>query len=431
MRRAALVASLLGLAACGGSDGGDGGARGAWTSFDVTAALTLTPPAGDEGSWATFPKTAKLTLAWNEKEGVSVTGADGAFGHGATTRAADGSFRTSGWAAGVPFTDGCGGTATIFLEDVTFSIVAGVLSGSGTGRARFITSGADTLEAPVTATLAGGPDMTPPVLSMRSAASSAGVDPLEGVSLSVSEPVSAAWVQLLNGAPLGDAHALVPEQLDQVDELAVAFRTAFSYPRYGQTYTLDSRLTDLSGNPVAPLTFTTQPEPPLVSEDGFESVTGTMFSGAGVLRGGPLTPISGQTSLLLNTGFGGGFGFLPYDLGPSFAGRLAVNAGDTVVRFSYQLIAPDSVDGAFFDGTVRVAWPGGSVFEAEDLDATQFTRTTLPTLGDIFLSPVKTVEVPLPAGQGSEIAFEIVGLTLACKRPPSPTVLVIDDLRVE
>jgi hypothetical protein len=41
------------------------------------------------------------------------------------------------------------------------------------------------------------------------------------------------------------------------------------------------------------------------------------------------------------------------------------------------------------------------------------------------------VEVSLPAGQGSEIAFEIVGRTFACMRPPSPTVLVIDDLRVE
>jgi hypothetical protein len=317
------------------------------------------------------------------------------------------------------------------LDDVSFRVVGGALLGSGTGHARYITSGAETIEAPVAATLAGVPDETPPVLSLGSAASDAGVDPLAALLLGASEPVPAIDTQTLAVTPSGGALPLAPVTFEHVGELAVAFAPIGTALRYGQTYTLASRLTDPAGNAVAPLTFTTRAEPPLIPEDGFESVTGTMFAGAGVLHGGPLSPISGQTSLLLNTGFGGGFGFLPYDLGPSFAARLAASASDHVVRFSYQLIAPDSVDSAAFDGVVRVGWPGGAVAESRDLGATQFTRTTLPTLGDIFLSPVRTVEIQLPTGQGGEIAFEIVGRTFACQRPPSPTVLVIDDLSVE
>jgi hypothetical protein len=192
------------------------------------------------------------------------------------------------------------------------------------------------------------------------------------------------------------------------------------------------RVTDFAGNrPKAPVSFTTSAAPPLVPADGFESVTGTMFAGAGVLRGGPLTPIAGATSLLLNTGYGGGFGFLPYGLGSSLSVRLAVPAGATMVAFDSQLIAPDAVDGATFVGDIRFGSVGGSVFVERNVVGTGFTKQTLPELGDVYLSPVKTISLPLSAGAAGEITFEIVGEIDLCHEPPSPTVLVVDDLRVE
>jgi len=66
-----------------------------------------------------------------------------------------------------------------------------------------------------------------------------------------------------------------------------------------------------------------------------------------------------------------------------------------------------------------------------DLAATGFVKTTLPGLGDIYLSAVKTIEVALPYDATGEILFEIVGVVDLCQPPPSPTVLVVDNLRVE
>jgi hypothetical protein len=419
-----LAAAVLG--ACGGTGSGATGIAG-WRSFDVSAALKLTPTAGDEGSWTTFPTAATLTAAWNETMGVAVTGANGVYGGGSLARADGGMLQSAGWAAGVSFADGCGGTGTLIFDQVTFSAAGDTLAGSATGRALYVTSGAMMLEAAVTATLAGAPDATPPTLT----APGDDADPLQELLFKGSEPLSNGTLSLL-GAPAGDVTPLmVHDAQPATSAAAVAFSNAGVALRYDETYSLRGALTDFAGNPAAPFQFKTRAAPPLVPEDGFESVTGSMFAGAAVLQGGPLPPISGQTSLMLNTGFGGGFGFLPYDLGPSMAVRLAVAPGDTVIRFAMRLIAADPVDRAAFDGVVLTASPGGSVAASQDLGATEFTRTSLPSLGDVFFSPVRTIEMPLPADARGEIAFEIVGRTFACTRPPSPTVLVIDDLRVE
>lgn len=446
MRRAALAAVLLGLAACGSSGGGncgaadgsaaDGGAAdgdaaadGGWRAFDVTATMTLTPSSDEAGSWLSFPTAVKLTVAVNPQTGAVTSGGRNGFGWSSLSPAADGGFESTSWNANVDFSDGCGGVASISLDRVTFTIDGETLRGTATGTARYTTSGAMVLMTNLTATLVGVPDVTPPTLSVPEG----DVDPLVRLSLVASEPLPDTASASLEGAPGGDVVPLSDLEISNQSRAAYAFSVSPNELRYGETYTLQAdELTDFAGHALgAPISFKTRAAPPLVPEDGFESVTGTMFAGAGVLRGGPLMPISGQTSLMLNTGFGGGFGFLPYDLGPSVAVRLAVSPGDTVVRFAFQLIAPDPVDQATFDGPVLVGTPGGMVGPSRELSATSFTRTTLPSLGDIFLSPVSTVEMPLPAGSSGEITFEIVGRTFACMRPPSPTVLVIDDLRVE
>jgi hypothetical protein len=150
-----------------------------------------------------------------------------------------------------------------------------------------------------------------------------------------------------------------------------------------------------------------------------------------VLHGGPLTPIAGDTSLILNTGFGGGFGFLPYHLGPSLAVRLAVAPGATVVRFTTQLVATYDLPQVTFYGDVRVGAPGSAIAHLTNVDATELVKVTLLQDGDVYLGPLKTLELPLPAGVQGEVMFEIAGVTYGCGLPPPPTALLIDDLRVE
>jgi len=68
---------------------------------------------------------------------------------------------------------------------------------------------------------------------------------------------------------------------------------------------------------------------------------------------------------------------------------------------------------------------------SRDVDGVGFVKTTLPQLGDIYLSPVAPLELPLPADAKGEILFEIVGTIDLCAEPPPPTVLVVDNLRID
>ena len=73
--------------------------------------------------------------------------------------------------------------------------------------------------------------------------------------------------------------------------------------RYSDEYrvTLDG-VTDLDGNappPTTALTFTTRAPPPLVAEDGFESVTDATLGGAQVLSGAGAPTIEGARSLYI------------------------------------------------------------------------------------------------------------------------------------
>jgi hypothetical protein len=172
-------------------------------------------------------------------------------------------------------------------------------------------------------------------------------------------------------------------------------------------------------------------QPPPSPADGFESVASETFGKAGVLRGAPLTPIAGQTSLILNTGFGGGFGFLPYHLGPNLSVTLAVPPDATVVRFTTQLVATYDLPQATFYGDIRVGSPGGEVARLTNVEAMGFVKVTLPVDGDVYLSPLSTIDLPLPSGVTDQVTFEIAGVTFGCGLPPPPTALIVDDLRVE
>ncbi len=396
-------------------------------AYDVTATVTVTPPAGT-GSWADFPKTHVFTLAWDPGTGTAFAGGGGNFSTTTVATTDNRTFTSQTWWADVPLTDSCEGVAHIKYDHATFALAAGALAGTASGTVSY-TTGDLVLQANITATLAGALDATAPSFT----APKSPVDPLAQLAFVASEPLAPTSRASLVGAASGDVVALSPQSIDNQARATRAFLTPNVMLRPGETYTLvtDSVVDFVGQKPIADVTFSTPAPAPLVPEDGFESVTGTMFGGAGVLRGGTLTPIAGQTSLLLNTGFGGGFGFLPYDLGSSLTVRLAVSPGDTVVRFDDELIAPDPIDQASFVGAIRVASTGGTVGTAMNVDGKDFAKVTLPQDGDVYITPVTTYEIPLPAGASGEITFEIVGVTFACGLPPSPTVLVLDNLRVE
>jgi hypothetical protein len=402
-----------------------------WQVSDVIAAIvSLTDDAGDDASWMGFPKQYAFVLAWNPTTGDAYTLGGGAWSTSVVKPAADGkSFDGGPWTAGVPYATACGGQATVTLDQVTLVLSGGRISGSASGTATYVTSGATKLTAHLLASFLGQPHTTPPAFI----APDAGVDPLAGVDLEASEPLPEPAATALVGAPIDDTVPLSGAEIGLAGGGLHGLSETGRALHYSDAYSLQAdEVTDFAGrSPSAAVTFSTGVAPPLVPQDGFESVTGTMFAGAGVLHGGPLMPIEGQTSLLLNTGFGGGFGFLPYDLGPSLAVRLALSPGDTVVRFDAQLIAPDPIDQASFVGDLRWGSEGGTVGAAENVDGSGFQLMALPDLGDIYVTAVKTVTLPLPADATGEITFEIIGQTFTCAAPPSPTVLVLDNLRVE
>jgi hypothetical protein len=403
-----------------------------WRAFDVTAAITVTPPADQAAAWADFPKSARFSFAWDPASARALAGTTAA----APVATNDGRiFQTTDvLSIEVPFASSCGGLATLALGTLTFSVDAsGALRGTARGSASYRVSDF-VAQADASFSLEGAPDITAPSLALPSAT----VDPMAPLRFAASEPLMDGAVASLVGSRTGDVVALGPVFVSVnlgIDRLISAFAAPNVTLRAQETYTVEvTGATDLAGNPLvlpaAPV-FLTAPRFPLVPNDGFESVTGTMFAGAGVLNGGPLMPIEGRTSLLLNTGFGGGFGFLPYDLGPSLAVRLAVTPGTTLVRFDAQLIAPDPIDQAAFDGVIRAGPEGGPASTSMGVSATGFVKETLPTLGDVFVSPVEPIEMPVSPNGAAEILFEIKGVTFSCSLPPPPTVLVVDNLRVE
>jgi hypothetical protein len=443
--RAVLVLAFAAqaFAACGGSspspratdggvdgaDGGDGAAIGR-RSFDVVITLgTLTRDPTQAGGWDDFPKTFASTITWDEATGDAFVGGGGAFSKLAVSTTDGQRYTSSGpWFAAAPFVSACDHVGSLHLDTIDFTIDgAGALRGTGRGKVAYQT-GDTTVSLDADVTLAGAPDVTPPTFTWPSG----DLDPLAPLWFEASEPLPPDAAASLSGATSGDVVLLSTAPVDLLMGAVRAVGRTGVALRYDETYTLATAgLADFVGQRPAPVTVKTRAAPPLVPEDGFESVTGTMFAGAGVLHGGPLTPIAGQTSLMLNTGFGGGFGFLPYDLGSSLAVRLAVSPGDTVVRFEAQLIAPDPVDEASFDGAILIGSAGHDVAMAMGVGGQGFERFTLPQLGDVFMNPVKTFEYPLPADVTGEVTFEIVGVTFKCGLPPSPTVLVIDNLRTE
>ena len=147
--------------------------------------------------------------------------------------------------------------------------------------------------------LTGVRDTEPPILTLSAAGDIA--DPWTPFWVVSSEPLPGQQVRPCSGRRRGDAMVLgAPTGME-------AFVRVMAKParllRYSDEYrvTLDG-VTDLDGNPPPPttaLTFTTRAPPPLVAEDGFESVTDATLGGAQVLSGAGAPTIEGARSLYI------------------------------------------------------------------------------------------------------------------------------------
>jgi hypothetical protein len=260
-----------------------------------------------------------------------------------------------------------------------------------------------------------------------------GVDPLEGLFLKGSEPLPpTVAAHLAVGGDIVNLTPLLPEGTGVV--------TGFNKPvavalRYETTYdVVVSPWADLVGNTGQPLPkITTKAAPLMGTEDGFEGATSS--PGGARLTGTPqLPPISGLRSAMVVPQFGPLA--MPNAINSHMTLRLAVQTGDTVVRFSMRPFGVFQSSASTYSSRLRVAVPGGAIV-AIPLPINEQLKTQYTNPADnstVWLGDARAVEAPLPAGAATEVVFDfnMDSASSACggPLPPSPGYL-IDDLRVE
>jgi hypothetical protein len=315
---------------------------------------------------------------------------------------------------------------TFVYEDITFSFDGmGRLVGTGTGRVALLGSDGGNAH-PATMSLIGYADMNAPGLGFSVADTQ--IDSFTPFSVISEEPLPRDVRPALRGG--GDAVVLVPTARE--GDFVIAFDKPPVLLRYAQQYSLDvGGVVDFAGNVVAGSgpSFSTGPLPPLVAADGFESLSGPSLGGADVLSGTNAPTISGAHSLWVPPQ---AHSLEATTLSPAtqFALRLAIRAGDTVVRFAYRTVNPGSGPAATF----AVASVGGTI--ATMLVPADDAVTTTAVIGtsQVTLGPITTATIGLPADAASEIVLARIAPPLeTCggPRPPAVPGVIIDDLRTE
>ena len=184
-----------------------------------------------------------------------------------------------------------------------------------------------------------------------------------------------------------------------------------------------------SGDP--PLRFAYFPTPPLVPQDGFESATGAQVGGATVVSDGPLPPITGARSLYLGpVGVPAPSGVA---VGAALHLRLAVQPGDTTLRFSYRVV---SFQGRTFAGRDR-----SDVGSGGPLDRERPIGATPPAMNGVVAPTAGSSDRRRPDQGFSRCRPDVTGEGASSgSRPRSahlrhssgtPRRLLIDDLRIE
>jgi hypothetical protein len=403
------------------SDARDVGAK-VTSAFTVTATLSLTPAAG--GSWGIFPRTHIFT-AFVDAQALGFVA--GAFGRNTAvdlSASGAGAFKTKSGLSLPTLLRGPCDAMDVSYDELSFSIAGGRLTGTGRGKA-FLCMGDLCSIAEVTATLAGAPDVDPPTVLPPSDT----IEPMGEALFVASEPLAESAASLI-GAD-GDVFALGAQISDGPPRFTTGFVRSPLMLNWGTTYEITTEaLTDFAGNMgvrAARPKVSTPPAPPFAAEDGFEAVEGPAFGGAGVVAAGPL---ASTKSLAIVAGFSSPV-FFP-NAGSSVTLRLAVESGDTMVRFAARLATTYELSLGAFRGQARVGVPGREVNVAAIPRPTNTVTVNVPNGGTYYLGPMTTIEVPLPLGTNPEVSFQVVAATTPhCGAPLPPVALVIDDLRVE
>lgn len=386
-------------------------------SFEVRATLFGPVPSGP-------PRTFSVTVDADSREvylgGVGPTAVAAAVSPDGRT------FRSAGPKLLLSGGGGCAEASLINFNFLELTVIGNELRGMATGFTS-TTAGIATSGSTFTATLVGGPDVTPPTIVTRGASPFDSFSALSVVAMEALAPGATARLVATDGttvtlAPHAAAGALSAVSMFEKPDVVLAPGLAYSIELDG--------LVDLSGNEAraqAPLRIGETPAAPLVAEDGFETAIGPTLGGAGVVGAGTIEPLAGTRSLYI--AFPGGPAADESRAGPSATLRLALAPGDTTVRFSYAAVSSESNTG--LDVAVTVGSVGRTVRRQVLQTQTQFEGVTRPS-GRYYLGMPGTMEIPLPADAAGEVLISIGAPAGSCDQGPGlPVGLLIEDLRVE
>jgi hypothetical protein len=389
-------------------------------AYTVVSTVTYTDTGG--GS-APAPGTHTFTLVLDADDGLALIGPTASAGEPTYSTSDNRTFRI---ADRVVFDLGFACFSSLAYEAMTFTLSpAGHLTGSATGKLDYGYTDVG-MSADATMTFDGVPDIQPPALTVARGADA--TDPFVPVSLVATEPLPVGTVPtLVSGS--GESFMLTqPARAVPAHALS-----RFSMPavllRFGEPYhVVVDGIADFAGNKATSvLQFTTRAPPPLVAEDGLESVTSSTLSGALVIAGNTSPVIAGNKSLYLPPSSSTIQG-----TSAQLTLGLAVKPGDTVIRFSYRTVAAStfSTGAAPFFGVASVGKP----ITWQRLTASNDPKTSfkMPDQTTVLLGPVNLAELPLPAGTSDEVFLDRLGQSYGCGLPPPPLDgIIIDDLRVE
>jgi hypothetical protein len=422
-RRLVLLA-LVATAGCG--------ARGATfdtvagrRSFDVVASLSPAP--GAAMPTADLPGSVRFTLVLDGDANDAIAGAKGTASVVPAASAGGGEVRLRGVDVGLEVSQ-CGGATTITFDSLVVGVSGGTLSGSGSGAAH-VSCGDCTFDVPFSAQVSGVADVTPPVLLPGGVLES----PFQAFTVAASEPLPATAKARLVGSD-GSHVDLVPSIVDG----AVPLVRGFTKPDVvlatgvGFAVALDGLVdfAGLQGSAATPLRLGSFAVPPLAPQDGFESVTSSELGGATVIdaSAAPLAPIAGAHSLYFGTM--GAPAPPGLTVGTALRVRLAVQPGDSKLRFSYRMLASSQFGG--FSGAINVGSVGGTPAQDHFPLPPAATGMTWPDGSTVYVTDVFTEEIALPAGTTDEVLLSIDPFDSGCGGPTGPTGgILLDDLRVE
>ena len=392
-------------------------------SFVVTSTLTLHADGGSQPTGA--PQSHAFTVVADADRLTAFVGAGGS----ATSRPLE--LTATGFSVVGNFSivlPGCSSSVT--YDGLTLTLGAGgELAGIASGRVGWTPAGTDVGNSFVASmSLTAVSDTEAPVFGAASVAADRS-DPFSSFTLTASEPLPPDARPVLVGQS-GD-FAFVPSTTE-------AFVITFNQPklpRYGEQYrvALDG-VVDFAGNAArtgstsgGDIRFTTRAAPPLAAEDGFESATGSL-GGAQVMSTAGAPVIAGARSLYIPA-TGGSSTPATVLQQTQLALRLPLAPGDTVVRFSYREVNPNSFGGT----SVVIASPGGTIAGTALTSPAGMTTSAMIGQTEVQLGPLMTAEIALPPDAATEIVIARIVRASTCSGLPVRPVagLIIDDLRAE